>query len=77
MRRRANLAKTLKGMNRKADGGGIKGDKYAPVRSEGMARLKTKFAQEDAPKWIGAEGDDARVTAGLVRKRPAFAGSDD
>jgi hypothetical protein len=76
MKRMVSLARTLKGMPHKADGGSVKGDKYAPVRAEGVARLRTKFGQEDAPKWSKAEGDDARLTAGLVRKQPAFAGPD-
>jgi hypothetical protein len=48
----------------KAEGG----DVSESVRQQGLARLKTKFQQEDAPKWIDAEGKDAQTTAGLVRR---------
>jgi hypothetical protein len=75
LRRRVALAKTLKGMH-KAEGGSVKGDKYEPVRREGLYRLKTQYEQRDAPEWVKASDGMTRVNAGLVRRRPAFAGED-
>jgi hypothetical protein len=69
MKKMVSLAKTLKGMHHKADGGGVKGDKYAPVRAEGINRLRTQSQQADAPAWRQAQGDEAQDINYIVRGR--------
>ena len=46
-----------------------KGDLYAPVRAEGINRLRTQFGQEDAPAWQNANGWDAQNIASLVPRQ--------
>lgn len=47
-----------------------KQDAYAPVRDEGLNRLRTQFGQQDAPNWQAAAGMDANNISGLVRRNP-------